>query len=79
MRSLHLTLIFFSIGKVVYMQNIAKGLGDLEKRIRKDVHAAIEETLEAEVFDAVRDTVINRVHKDVYGVYTPKKIHPKEG
>ena len=55
------------------MQNIAKGLDDLEKQIRKNVHAAIEEALETDVCDAVRGAVIDRVHKDVYGVYTPKK------
>ena len=50
---------------------LSKDFKELEKQIRKDVHAAVEETLQDEVFEVVRDVVLERVGEDVYGVYTP--------
>ena len=50
----------------------AKGFKDLENQIRKDVHIALQDSLETEVFTAVKEAVIDRVQKDVYDVYSPQ-------
>ena len=50
----------------------AKGFGDLERRIRKDLHTALEDCLENEVFEAVKEVVVERVQKDVNDVYSPE-------
>ena len=51
---------------------MAKDFKDLEKQIRKDVHAAVEDTLQNEVFSVVKDVVLKRIGVDVYDVYIPK-------
>jgi len=45
---------------------------DLEKQMKKDIQAAITDTLENEVFEVIRDVILNRVQNDVYDVYKPK-------
>lgn len=44
---------------------------DLEKQIKKDAQAALTDTLENEVFEVIREVILNRVQNDVYDVYNP--------
>ena len=52
--------------------NTTKSFLDLERQIRKDVHMAVQDSLETEVFEVVKEVVVDRVQKDVYDVYNPK-------
>ena len=51
----------------------AESFKDLEKQIRKHVHEAVEDTMQVEVFNIVREVVLDRIQRDVYDVYTPQR------
>lgn len=44
---------------------------DLEKQIKKDVQTALTDTMENEVFEVIREVMLNRIQNDVYDVYSP--------
>ena len=48
-----------------------KRVQELEKQITEDIKKALVNTLQNEVFELVRDVVIEHVHTDVYDVYDP--------
>ena len=50
----------------------AKDFKDLEKQIRKQVQMAVEDTLQTEVFEVVREVMLGKIQSDVYDVYNPQ-------
>jgi len=57
---------------------LANMFKDLEKQIKKDVQAAITDTLENEVFEVIREVMLNRIQNDVYDVYSPQ-VYARRG
>ena len=51
----------------------AESFKDSEKQIRKHVHEAVEDTMQVEVFNTVREVVLDRIQRDVYDVYNPQR------
>ena len=51
---------------------LSQALKQLEKQIKNDVQQAVIKTLEAEVFELVRDIMSHHIQTDVYDVYSPK-------
>ena len=53
------------------MAKLAKSVKDIKKQILEMAHVAVEDVLQNEVFEVVREVVLDHIAKDVYGAGEP--------